>query len=277
MADAPPPIRTDALSTIDPLPPAVELAPTREDDIDRELEREFLDEAHDTVMNLTLVLHAVRGGQTPAIEALSRIRREVSTLRLRGRSVRIPGLSVIANRLEDYVFEVETLAPQHLDSLQTFLDQIGRVLDGSQTDTADIVRALPVNPTFDPSEITIQNVEIILVEPQRTTARIVARELKACGYRVTVANGPFEALELVMRIRPDLVVASATLGELSGIDLGCALASMPKTRHIPFALLTSFGREHASLDELPARAAILRKGPLFGDDLAEALSRLGIT
>ncbi|MGE5203861.1 MAG: response regulator, partial [Acidobacteriota bacterium] len=229
------------MSTIDPLPPAVELAPTREDDIDRELEREFLDEAHDTVMNLTLVLHAVRGGQTPAIEALSRIRREVSTLRLRGRSVRIPGLSVIANRLEDYVFEVETLAPQHLDSLQTFLDQIGRVLDGSQTDTADIVRALPVNPTFDPSEITIQNVEIILVEPQRTTARIVARELKACGYRVTVANGPFEALELVMRIRPDLVVASATLGELSGIDLGCALASMPKTRHIPFALLTSFG------------------------------------
>ncbi|HVM79359.1 MAG TPA: response regulator [Stellaceae bacterium] len=265
------------MSSNDPLPTSLETAPAREDDIDRELEREFLDEAHDTVMNLTLVLHAVRGGQTPAADALSRIRREVSTLRLRGRSVKIPGLSVIANRLEDYVFEIEALAPQHLQSLQTFLDQIGRVLDGSEADTADIVRALPVDPTFDPAEVTIRNVEILLVEPQRTTARIVARELRACGYRVTVANGPFEALELVTRIRPDMVVASATLGELSGIDLACALSAMPRTRHIPFALLTSFGREHASLDELPARAAILRKGPLFGDDLAEALSRLGIT
>lgn len=250
----------------------------RAEDVDRELEREFLDEAHDTVMNLTLVLHGVGSGETPAVDALARIRREVSTLRLRGRSVKIPGLSVIANRLEDYVFELETLAPHHLDSLQTFLDQISRVLDGTNTeDTADIVRALPVNPTFDPAEVTVRNVEILLIEPQRTTARIVARELKACGYRVTVASGPFEALELVLRIKPDMVMAAATLGEISGIDLACALTAMPATRRIPFALLTSFDREHASLEELPARVAILRKGVLFGDDLAEALSRLGLT
>jgi len=265
--------------TVVPLASAIveDSAGARAEDVDRELEREFLDEAHDTVMNLTLVLHGVRSGETPAADALARIRREVSTLRLRGRSVKIPGLSVIANRLEDYVFELESLAPHHLDSLQTFLDQISRVLDGSTADTAEIVRALPVNPTFNPAEVTVRNVEILLVEPQRTTARIVARELKACGYRVTVASGPFEALELVLRIKPDMVMAAATLGEISGIDLACALTAMPATRRIPFALLTSFDREHASLEELPARVAILRKGVLFGDDLAEALSRLGLT
>lgn len=257
--------------------PVENISASSEEDIDRELEREFSDEAQDIVTNLTLALHAVRSGQAAASDTLVRIRREVSTLRLRGRSVKIPGLSVIANRLEDYVFELRELSPQHFDNLQTFLDQLSRVLDGNHADTADIVRALPVNPSFDPSEVTVQNIEILLIEPQRTTARIVARELKACGYRVTVTNGPFEALELIMRIKPDMVVAAAMLGELSGIDLSCALAAMPATRHIPFALLTSFGREHASLDELPARAAILRKGNQFGDDLAEALSRLGIT
>jgi CheY-like chemotaxis protein len=269
--------RKQHLSTPKPATSAEDIATSHEDDVDRELEREFSDEAQDIVTNLTLALHAVRGGQSSAVDTLVRIRREVSTLRLRGRSVKIPGLSVIANRLEDYVFELQELTPQHLDNLQTFLDEIGRALEGNHANTADVVRALPVNPTFDPSEVTVQNVEIVLVEPQRTTARIVARELKACGYRVTVSNAPFEALELVIRIKPELIVAAAMLGEISGIDLACALAAMPATRHIPFALLTSFGREHASLNELPARAAILRKGSQFGEDLAEALSRLGIT
>jgi CheY-like chemotaxis protein len=249
----------------------------REDDVDRELEQEFKDEALDAVSNLTLVVHAVMDGQLSGADALTRIRREISTLRMRGRSVKLPALTVVASRLEDYVFELKDLDAQHLSGLQAFLDQMSRVLDGSEADTADIIRALPANPTFDPSEVTISNIEILLVEPQRTTAHIVSRELKACGYRVTVVNGPFEALELVTRIKPDMVVASAILGDISGIDLGCALAAMPTTRHIPFALLTSFGRENASLDELPARAAILHKGVRFGEDLAEALSRLGIT
>jgi len=249
----------------------------REDDVDRELEQEFRDEALDIVGNLTLVLHAVRDGQMNADDGLTRIRREISTLRMRGRSVKLPTLTVIASRLEDYAFELDKLEPQHITSLQAFLDQMSRVLDGNETDTAEVVRALPANPTFDPSEVTVSNIEILLVEPQRTTAQIVSRELKACGYRVTIVNGPFEALELVTRIKPDLVVASAILGDISGIDLGCALAAMPTTRHIPFALLTSFGRENTSLDELPARAAILHKGARFGEDLAEALSRLGIT
>ncbi len=249
----------------------------REDDVDRELEQEFKDEALDAVSNLTLVVHAVMDGQVSGADALTRIRREISTLRMRGRSVKLPALTVVASRLEDYVFELKDLDAQHLSGLQAFLDQMSRVLDGTEADTADIIRALPANPTFDPSEVTISNIEILLVEPQRTTAHIVSRELKACGYRVTVVNGPFEALELVTRIKPDMVVASAILGDISGIDLGCALAAMPTTRHIPFALLTSFGRENASLDELPARAAILHKGARFGEDLAEALSRLGIT
>jgi len=249
----------------------------REDDVDRELEQEFKDEALDAVGNLTLVLHAARDGQMTPADALTRIRREISTLRMRGRSVKLPALTVVASRLEDYVFELSTLEPQHITSLQAFLDQMSRVLDGSETDTAEVVRALPASATFDPSEVTVSNIEILLVEPQRTTAHIVSRELKACGYRVTVVNGPFEALELVTRVKPDLVVASAILGDISGIDLGCALAAMPTTRHIPFALLTSFGRENTSLDELPARAAILHKGARFGEDLAEALSRLGIT
>jgi hypothetical protein len=41
--------------------------------------------------------------------------------------------------------------------------------------------------------------------------------------------------------------------------------------------LTSYGWGHPSLDDLPVRVAILRKGPEFGGDLAEFLARFRIT
>jgi len=67
------------------------------------------------------------------------------------------------------------------------------------------------------------------------------------------------------------------LDEISGVDLAAALTAMPATRNLPVALLTSFSWGHSSLQELPPRVPLIRKGPSFGDDLAEALARLHIT
>jgi hypothetical protein len=74
-----------------------------------------------------------------------------------------------------------------------------------------------------------------------------------------------------------MVIASMELGVLSGVDLGCALAAMPAAQGIPYALFTSYSWGHAKLAGLPPRASVIRKGPQFGDDLAETLARFGIT
>jgi hypothetical protein len=74
-----------------------------------------------------------------------------------------------------------------------------------------------------------------------------------------------------------LVISSAVLDMLSGVDVGCALASMPVTSKIPFCILTSFERGNAFLSHLPDTAGYLRKGSEFGQDLAECLKRFGIT
>ncbi|MFX7820747.1 response regulator, partial [Acinetobacter baumannii] len=81
------------------------------------------------------------------------------------------------------------------------------------------------------------------------------------------------ALELISRTRPDFVIVSAVLDELSGIDVASALTAMPSTRNIPIALLTSYTWGHPSLHDLPTRVAIIRKGNSFGSDLAEFLGR----
>ncbi len=73
-----------------------------------------------------------------------------------------------------------------------------------------------------------------------------------------------------------MVLASAELDDISGIDLGCALSAMPRTKDIPFGLLTSYERGHKKLADLPETAAILAKGSGFSDDLADALERFKI-
>ncbi len=112
------------------------------------------------------------------------------------------------------------------------------------------------------------------------SARVVAdfvRELRNCGYRVTSAYSFFEALELTVRTRPDLVISSAILDNLSGVDLACSIGAIAPTRDIPFALLTSFDAGHDAIRGLPEHAAILRKGESFGEDLANTLERFEIT
>lgn len=108
------------------------------------------------------------------------------------------------------------------------------------------------------------------------TTKIVEKELKARGYRVNNVENPFEALEYAVRTKPDMIIASSVLSGLSGVDLACALMSMPVTRDIPFILFTSFDRAHASLAALPEKVSIVGKGNMFSEDLAEALLASGL-
>src|SRR3546814_13927980 len=104
--------------------------------------------------------------------------------------------------------------------------------------------------------------------PQRSAARVVERELAACGYRVSTVLDPFEALELILDTRPDLVLTAMVMPRLTGVDLACALSAMPATRDIPIAVLTSLEPNHPDLSALPMGAGLIRRGPRFGDDLA---------
>lgn len=83
-----------------------------------------------------------------------------------------------------------------------------------------------------------------------------------------------DAMPLIIRTKPDLVIISAMMPELSGIDLASGLAAMPATRNIPTALITSLPHDDPYLQLLSDRVPIIHKSASFGDDLAEALSNL---
>lgn len=93
--------------------------------------------------------------------------------------------------------------------------------------------------------------KILVADDSRVMRRIVVRALRQAGYAgheiVEAANGR-QALELVHREDPDLVLAEWNLPEMSGIDLLVALRSAGST--VPFGFVTAEGssgmRERAS-------------------------------
>jgi hypothetical protein len=219
-----------------------------EEELDQQAEQELLDEARDVIEGLELRLQELRTGSLDAEEAARLLKQDISNLRLKCRSVAVPGLGALTHRLDDYLSNLSTIELQHIGDLQTFGDRIGRLLDGEEVGEAEIaavVRDLPANTGFDVGEVTITDVEATLIVPQRSAARVVARELAACGYRVSTVLDPIDA--------------------------------MPATKTIPVALLTSLEPGHPDLAPLPMNTGLIRRGPRFGDDLADVLQRFGIT
>ena len=249
------------------------------DGLDERIQQEFVDEARDVLNELDVMIGNVRSHAVTEADALGQIRRHCHNLLAGSRAVNLPAVEMVVHRLEDYVTDLNELPGPQLDDVQTFLDKLRAALAGEVAvgEISHVVRQLPARKTFDTGDIELLDIEVMLINPQRTAARFVERELQACGYRVINARSSFEAIALAVRGQPDMIICSAVLDELTGIDLACAFSAMPTTDEIPFALLTSFGWGHPSLARLPNRVAILRVGTHFGDDLAEALSRFKIT
>lgn len=245
---------------------------------DERLKGEFVDEARDIINEIDVMLGNVRSGLTAPAEALTQLRRHSHNLRIGSRGLGLPAIELILHRLEDYLAGIGALGQPQMDDVQTFGDRLRAAFTGDiPSDLRQLVRELPSFDRFDVNDVTRLDVTVLLVTPQRMLANFVQRELKQCGYRVINVMTSFEAIEMAVRTHPDLIISAAVLDELSGIDLASAMAAMPTTRSIAFALLTSFEKGHHSLEGAPPTTAMLRKGPEFGDDLADALSRFGIT
>ena len=251
-----------------------------EAEIDQQATEDVLADARDLLAEMEIRLQQIRTGSEDQSDAATAFLQHAANLRLKARTVDVPGLGPLTHRLEDYLAGLSAIEDRHINDLQTFADKIADVLDGepvSRDEVAAVVRELPKKAVFELGDIVIAEVDVTLVMPQRSAARIVQRELAACGYLVHTILDPFEALELIVETKPDFVITSMVMAKLSGVDLACALAAMPTTRRIPVALLTSMSLDDPSFAALPPNVGIIRRGPHFGDDLAHVLERFNIT
>ncbi len=242
-----------------------------------ELRDEFLTDACE---RLGLIEGALGGKGGAGTGSLVTVRREVHNLKGMGGSFGFPVISLIAHRLEDYIAELPTLDARQAADATIFVDRMQDIVErGRDPDDADahnLVRGLPAHPSFQFGSTEMRDVEILLVSPSRAVSQIALRTLRSLGYRVTTARTAWEALELAVRARPDLIITSAVMAGVNGIDLSRAFAAMTVTKDLPMAVLTSFEKDHPELRQLPSEVAVISLDKTFEEDLAEVITNFSL-
>ncbi len=255
------------------------------DELIERLRGEFVDEAEDQFNSIDILLENLRSGSTDEAEALVKIRRVAHSLKGSAGAVDFPLVALIMHRMEDYLGDAESLNEQQLADIQVYVDKAREYssLDVNQESIqADsLVRMLPAQRAegavdgADEAIPTDQIIEVMMVIKEKKAGMLFERELRAAGLRVTTVRNSFSALEMAVRTKPNLVIVSGVLDELSGIDVVSALHAMPKTKDTPVCLLTSFDNDHPELQGLSDTIVIIHKNH-FHQDLDDILARFSL-
>ncbi|MBS3974786.1 MAG: response regulator [Actinobacteria bacterium] len=83
--------------------------------------------------------------------------------------------------------------------------------------------------------------KILAVDDEPSIVRLVTAALNARGYEVVAAANGEEALEMVAREKPDLIVCDIMMPKMDGREVARRLAADPATKGIPLIFLSAIG------------------------------------
>ena len=125
--------------------------------------------------------------------------------------------------------------------------------DPRKTDEA----TLSTYPSYRPPERLLLDrgrvPRLLVAEDEDDLREFIVSVLQAT-YVVDAAKNGAEAVELLQKNRPDLVLTDVMMPGTSGLDLCKAIKEDPSLRHIPVILLTARGENEAALDGYEAGA-----------------------
>jgi CheY-like chemotaxis protein len=86
----------------------------------------------------------------------------------------------------------------------------------------------------------------LVVDDSMLVRHTVGRFLQERGFEVETAGNGVEALEILARVRPDLIITDLRMPKMHGGELITKLKSKPETARIPVLILAArqSGRDH---------------------------------
>ncbi len=248
------------------------------DDIAHQLRQEFLADARDSLDAAQTALNTICDGSGDPGRLALEFQRQIHTLKGMGGSFGFPTISLLAHQLEDFVADAGGLTAATARQVEIFLDHIDQILDTGVDDgmanASDLIRALPTTHGTQPCDSAPDDIEVVMITPSKVLARAVKNMLTPRGCRVLICGTPWEALELAVCAQPDVIVSSAVMDHVTGIDLLCAFSQIEATSSIPKIVLTSFERDHPQLQRLPKDVHVVRSGREHRDALAAEIVAL---
>ena len=84
---------------------------------------------------------------------------------------------------------------------------------------------------------------ILIVEDDENIQQLVGYNLTKAGYHTTYADTGEQALSVLAKAKPDLILLDLMLPEISGVEVCKAVKTEKQTSHIPIIILTAKGEE----------------------------------
>ena len=81
---------------------------------------------------------------------------------------------------------------------------------------------------------------VLIVEDNELNMKLFRDLLEAHGYQTSGTSNGFEALDLVRKTRPDLILMDIQLPQVSGLDVTRWIKDDPELRAIPVVAVTAF-------------------------------------
>ena len=81
---------------------------------------------------------------------------------------------------------------------------------------------------------------VLIVEDNELNMKLFRDLLEAHGYQTSGTSNGFEALDLVRKMRPDLILMDIQLPEVSGLEVTQWLKDDEELRDIPVVAITAF-------------------------------------
>lgn len=116
---------------------------------------------------------------------------------------------------------------------------------------------------------------ILLVDDDSSMLKIFRKHLELAGYRVVEAVNGEEALEIIRRDSPDLIILDIMLPRLNGYEVCAKLKEDTVYQHIPVVMFTAKGMPQEHVTGLMFGAdAYLSKGCSSGELLDQVKALL---
>jgi len=249
------------------------ISPSAEETLES-LRHDFVEDAAEELNTLLSYLNEAETGNRPVADALRDARRIAVNLAGGANGFELPLVAVAAQRMDDYVASLERAGSRQLRDLTSYAETLLDLLAGDaecDETPAQLMRRLPDKGGFDVADVDVREIEVVLAMSPGVARRVIEREMQECGYRVTTVSNSLKALELAARTLPDLIIVSAIMPHLNGIDICLALKAMPATRNVGVAVITSLKGDDPALQQLPPTVPVIQKSSSFGDDLTKAL------
>ena len=114
---------------------------------------------------------------------------------------------------------------------------------------------------------------VLVVDDDQFQHKIVAKILEAENCRLVFAASAADALEVMGKQRPDLVLMDVQMSEMDGIEATRRLKAVPAFAHVPVIMITGKSEGNVVVDSLRAGAADFVVKPYVRDTLIAKVAR----